>query len=162
MVDGENVPLIVKIGKTYIVSASYKKSLLEIERFKDEGGREVSIETWWRNGCYTVKVKNQVEADLLQKCIGNYSSVWSSEDYDDLELDHTSDGCMEEFTFNEETWPREEEMENLSEEFEANLVGEEWLTRFEWLERKGFESLGCRYEIHNGIDVEEEIKQGAS
>ena len=37
----------------------------------------------------------------------------------------------------------------------CKLEGDDWMGRNEWLEERGFESWGCNWQIHGGIECVE-------
>ena len=148
------VPMKIEVGKTYEVNAYFKKSLFEIEQFKHEDGRMLNTEIMWRNGTFYIKVCNQDEADSLQECLGEDGEIWDYEDYEEIEMDSCFDGCSEDFVHYGNHFT-EEEQEALAEEYEEQLDSDEWMGRYEWLEERGFESLGCNWQIHGGIEAVE-------
>ena len=58
----------IEVGKTYEVNAYFKKSLFEIEQYKnEETGQMLNTEICWRNGTFFIKVCNEDEAEELVK-----------------------------------------------------------------------------------------------
>ena len=148
----------IEIGKTYTVSAYYKKSLCEIEMYKhEETNKCLNTEVIWRNGMFVVRIEDEDEAECLQNTIGEDGDIWDYEDYSNIEMDSTYDGCAEEFVFygSGETEWSDEETEALEEDYEEAMDEGEIFGTYDFLESLGYESLGCNYQIHNGTIVEE-------
>ena len=143
----------IEIGETYAVSAYFKKSLTEIEMFKHEDGRRLNTEIGWRNGTFMIRVEDEDEQNALQESLGEDGDIWDYDDYSNIEMDSTFDGCWEEFIFFGNHFT-EEEQEALEQEYEDQLEEGDWQSRYEWLEERGFESEGCNWQIHGGTDVE--------
>lgn len=148
----------IEIGKVYEVSAYWKKSLTEIEMFKHEDGKALNTEVLWRNGTFLIRPENQEEVDYLTDCQGEDGDIWDYEDYESIEMLETFDGCAEDFVFygsGENSWSEEEE-NKLEEEYETQLEDDdEWQSRYEFLEERGYISQGCNWQIHGGITIEE-------
>ena len=104
-----------------------------------------------------LKLCNQDEADSLQECLGEDGEIWDYEDYEEIEMDSCFDGCSEDFVHYGNHFT-EAEQEALAEEYEEQLDSDEWMGRYEWLEERGFESLGCNWQIHGGIEEESETE----
>jgi len=144
----------IKIGETYAVSAYTKKSMIEIEQFKnEETGKMLNTEIGWRNGTFIVRVENEDEKESLENSIGEDGDEWDFEDYSNIEMDSTFDGCWEDFIFYGNHFT-EEEQEALNEEYEAQLESDNWQSRYEFLEERGYDSWGCNWMIVNGTYVE--------
>tara|TARA_B100000123_G_scaffold270485_1_gene248414 strand:+ start:767 stop:1300 length:534 start_codon:yes stop_codon:yes gene_type:complete len=144
----------IEVGKTYQIDPLYKKSLVEIEQFRHEDGRMLNTEVLWRGGTFHIKITNQEEADELQGCIGEDGDMWDYESFEEIEMDSTFDGCSEDFIFYGNHFT-EEEQEQMNEAYEAQMESDDWMSRYEWLEDQGFESLGCNWIIEGGLQVEE-------
>jgi hypothetical protein len=97
---------------------------------------------------------NEEEAEELQNCIGEDGEIWDFEQWEAIELDSCFDGCSEDFVHYGNHFT-EEEQEALAEEYEEQMDTDEWMSRYEWLEERGFESLGCNWQIHGGIEAVE-------
>ena len=89
---------------------------------------------------------------LLQESLGEDGDIWDYDDYPNIEMDSTFDGCWEEFIFFGNRFT-EEEQEALEQEYEDQLEEGDWQS-YEWLEERGFEPEGCNWQIHGGTDVE--------
>lgn len=149
----------IEIGKTYDVSAYYKKSLTEIEMFHNpKTDQRMNTEVCWRNGTFRVTIENEDEVGYLQACIGEDGDVWDYEDYETIELVDTFDGCSEDFVFYGKGWD-DETKEALEEGYfdpdEEAEDYEEFFGAYDYLEIKGFESQDCNWQIHGGVTVEE-------
>ena len=150
----------IEVGKTYEINAYFKKSMFEIEQFKnEETGQMLNTEIMWRNGTFYIKVMNEDEAEELQSCLyiegeQEEPGIWDFESYEACEMDNTFDGCSEEFVHYGDHFT-EEEQDQLNEDYEEQLEGDDWMGRNEWLEERGFESLGCNWQIHGGVEAVE-------
>jgi len=144
----------IEIGKTYSLSAYNKKSLFEIEMFKNpDNGKMLNTEVMWRNGTFIVRVEDLDEQIELEACIGEDGDEFDYDSFSNIEMWDCFDGCSEDFVHYGNHFT-EEEQEQLAEDYEEQLEGDDWMSRYEWLEERGFESLGCNYVIHGGIEVE--------
>ena len=81
----------IEIGKSYEITASWKKSLYEIEMFKHKDGRALNTEICWRNGTFIVHIENEIEQLDLQDCVydeetNNEPDDWDYESYNNVEL----------------------------------------------------------------------------
>ena len=147
----------IEIGKTYTVCAYYKKSLYEIEMYKhEETNKCLNTEVMWRNGTFVVRIEDEDEAECLQNTIGEDGDIWDYEDYSNIEMDSTYDGCAEDFVFygSGETEWSDEETEALEEDYAEAMDEGEIFGAYDFLESLGYESLGCNYQIHHGTIVE--------
>ena len=154
----------IEIGKSYEITASWKKSLYEIEMFKHKDGRALNTETCWRNGTFIVHIEDEIEQLDLQDCIydektNSEPDDWDYESYSNVDHQDSYDGCSEDFVHFGNHFT-EDEQQALDEEYEKNLEDDWSYSRFEWLENThGFESLGCNWQIFGGINVEEFIEE---
>jgi len=150
----------IELGKSYEVSAYHKKSLTEIEMFDNpELKKKLNTEVLWRNGTFLVTPTNEEEVEALQSALGEDGDVWDFEDYEDIELYDTFDGCAEDFVFYG-SYFSDEEQEALEEEYDTLLESDDWQSRYEFLEGKGYDSLGCNWMIHGGIIAYEKENNG--
>jgi hypothetical protein len=150
----------IEVGKTYEINAYFKKSMFEIEQFKnEETGQMLNTEIVWRNGTFFVKVMNEEEAEELQNCLyiegeQEEPEIWDFESYEACEMDSTFDGCAEDFVFYG-TYFTEEEQDQLNEDYDEQLDSDDWVSRYEFLEERGFDSWGCNWQVHGGIEAVE-------
>ena len=150
----------IEVGKTYEINAYFKKSMFEIEQFKnEETGQMLNTEIMWRNGTFYIKVMNEDEAEELQSCLyiegeQEEPEIWDFESYEACEMDSTFDGCSEEFVFYGNHFT-EAEQDQLNEEFDEQMESDDWMSRYEWLEERGFDSWGCNWQVHGGIEAVE-------
>ena len=150
----------IEVGKTYEICAYFKKSMFEIEQFKnEETGQMLNTEIMWRNGTFFVKVMNEEEAEELQSCLyiegeQEEPEIWDFESFEACEMDSTFDGCSEDFVFYG-THFTEEEQDQLNEDFDEQMESDDWMGRYEFLESKGFDSWGCNWQVHGGIEAVE-------
>ena len=144
----------IEVGKTYDVSAMWKKSTFEIEQYKnEETDQMLNTEVMWRSGSFRVTIKNEEEASMLQSSIGDDGDIWDYEDYEEIELLETWDGCSEDFVFYGPNWT-DEDKEELEDSY-LNQDDDEWFSMYEFLENRGYAALDCNWQIHNGTIVEE-------
>lgn len=150
----------IEVGKTYEINAYFKKSMFEIEQFKnEETGQMLNTEIMWRNGTFYVKVMNIEEAADLQSCLyiegeQEEPEIWDFESFEACEMDSTFDGCSEDFVFYGHHFT-EEQQDALNEEYDEQMESDDWVSRYEFLEEKGFDSWGCNWQIHGGIEAVE-------
>lgn len=150
----------IEVGKTYEINAYFKKSMFEIEQFKnEETGQMLNTEIMWRNGTFYVKVMNIEEAADLQSCLyiegeQEEPEIWDFESFEACEMDSTFDGCSEDFVFYGHHFT-EEQQDALNEEYDEQMESDDWVSRYEFLEEKGFDSWGCNWQVHGGIEAVE-------
>ena len=150
----------IEVGKTYEINAYFKKSMFEIEQFKnEETGQMLNTEIMWRNGTFYVKVMNIEEAADLQSCLyiegeQEEPEIWDFESFEACEMDSTFDGCSEDFVFYGNHFT-EEQQDALNEEYDEQMESDDWVSRYEFLEEKGFDSWGCNWQVHGGIEAVE-------
>jgi hypothetical protein len=150
----------IEVGKTYEINAYFKKSLFEIEQYKnEETGQMLNTEIMWRNGTFYIKVANIEEAADLQSCLyiegeQEEPEIWDFESFEACEMDSCFDGCSEDFVHYGNHFT-EEEQEQLAEDYEEQLDSDDWMGRYEWLEERGFDSWGCNWQIHGGVEAVE-------
>jgi hypothetical protein len=150
---------IIEVGKSYRVSAYWKKSLTEIEMFSHEDGRRLNTEVQWRNGEFVITIANEEEADELQSCLGEDGEIWDYESFERIEMWECFDGCWEDFVHYGNSFS-EEEREALSEEYEA--CEDACFSRYDFLEDLGFEAQGCNWQIHGGVVAYESEEEAPS
>lgn len=150
----------IEVGKTYEINAYFKKSLFEIEQYKnEETGQMLNTEIMWRNGTFFVKVTNEEEAEELQSTLyiegeQEEPEIWDFESFEECEMDSCFDGCAEDFVFYGSHFT-EEEQDALNEEYDEQMESDDWVSRYEFLEEKGFDSWGCNWQVHGGIEAVE-------
>jgi hypothetical protein len=150
----------IEVGKTYEINAYFKKSLFEIEQYKnEETGQMLNTEIMWRNGTFYVKVMNIEEAADLQSCLyiegeQEEPEIWDFESFEECEMDSCFDGCSEDFVFYGHHFT-EEQQDALNEEYDEQMESDDWVSRNEFLEEKGFDSWGCNWQVHGGIEAVE-------
>ena len=118
--------------------------------FRHESGKALNTEVLWRNGTFRITVANEEERDYLQSSLGEDGEIWDYEDYENIEMIETFDGCAEDFVFE---WMKmaitnghdmtDEDKEKLEEDYEEQL----WMSRYDYLEEKGYMSQGCNWQI---------------
>jgi len=156
----------IEIGKTYAVSAYWKKSLSEIEQYKHEDtGKMLNTEVLWRNGTFMIRMENEEERAELESTMyieehaEEEPEIWDFEAYENIEMDSTFDGVSEDWVSygsGEQAWA-EGEFDTLQEKYEEDLDNEEldYFGAYDWLEDNGYQSLGCNWQIHGGTLIEE-------
>ena len=142
----------IEVGKSYDIHALWKKSTFEIEMYRNKDtDQSLNTEICWRSGSFRVTIQNQEEAETLQQSIGEDGEIWDYEDYEEIELLETWDGCGEDFEFYGPNWD-EESQDELRESYADD---DECFSMYEFLENRGFDSLGCNFQVHGGVAVEE-------
>lgn len=147
----------IKVGGSYDINAYWKKSLTEIEMFRHESGKALNTEVLWRNGTFRITIANEEERDYLQSSLGEDGEIWDYEDYENIEMIETFDGCAEDFVFygsGDNEWS-DEDKEKLEEDYEEQLESDDWMSRYDYLEEKGYMSQGCNWQIHGGVSAVE-------
>jgi hypothetical protein len=143
----------IEIGKVYEINAVWKKQTIEIEQFwSQDEQRGLNTEILWRNGTFLVRPTNQEEVDYLLRCEGEDGDIWDSEAFTHCELMETYDGIAEDFIFGS-GWDddEQEQMENM---YEEQLESDDYESRYEFLENRGYHSTECDFQIHGGINIE--------
>ena len=134
--------------------------MFEIEQFKnEETGQMLNTEIMWRNRTFYVKVMNIEEAADLQSCLyiegeQEEPEIWDFESFEACEMDSTFDGSSEDFVFYGHHFT-EEQQDALNEEYDEQMESDDWVSRYEFLEEKGFDSWGCNWQVHGGIEAVE-------
>ena len=138
------------IGNTYEVSALNRNSLTEIVQFENEKTKKMlNVETIWKNGNFTITIKNDEEREELQNCIGDDGNIFDYENYEKIELQDYFDDKGSEFIYWNSCGIDEKEQEQLEDEFQNSSAH----IRQDFLEEKGFKSLFTNYQIHGGVLV---------
>ena len=131
------------MNKSYLISPSYKKSLEEIETFKDTNGRFVDVMTIWRGGEYIIHPENEEELQSLQHYTEEEGICIT--DFKNWELNSTYDG-VETSIYMYGAWSDEDK------ETYQNRFNEEGYTIFE---DDGFEPTDMEVYIQCPIEMEE-------
>ena len=138
------------VGNTYNVSAYNRNSLTEITQYENiKTKKMLNVETMWKNGNFTITIKNDEEKEELQNCIGDDGDVFDYERYEDIELEDYFDDKSSEFIYWNSCGIDEKEQEHLEDEFQNSSSH----IRQDFLEEKGFDSLFTNYQIHGGLVV---------
>lgn len=137
--------------KTYRICNKYKKSVEEVEFWRNSGTKQtLAVNVLWRYGEYLITPEDEEEeAELLR-----YANLTDEELEDDntfevtafgnWELDHTWDGCSEDVYLH---W------DHSDEEYDA-FMEEYWEDRYSYLEETlGFYSEDGEIFIYNGIEI---------
>ena len=149
----------IDVGKTYLVSNAFKKSIWEVEVFNhdDKDKKGLNTEVCWRSGSWLVTPQNDEEIELLKAMQINDPSnddfkegFLDLSDFEECELMETYDGVEERIEWHP-GW-EEEDKEKLEEEFAADDDAFGW---YDFLTERGYDSHGCENYIYNGILVEE-------
>lgn len=135
----------IEAGKRYAITPQFKKSVEDIEFFRNEETREqISVTTLWRGGDYYIIPDNEEEVEMLESCIEDGEIEITA--FGNWELGSTWDGVSLDFEVCA-TDKSSEEQENLIEQLEEDY----WT----WLEENEYDSYDCEIYIYNGIEVEE-------
>lgn len=143
----------IEIGKSYSVSAHWKKSLVENETWANENGQLIIVSTLWRNGTFIITPQNEFEVEQLQEHLDNagktdFNGELEIFDFEDVEFDSTFDGISTDLDFLGTYEWTDEEKEKIEEGYY-----EDWSTYLET--ELNMDSDGCEYTIVGGIEVEE-------
>ena len=96
------------------------------------------------------KISN--DSDEIMEDATQETNTQNDKDEQEIEMDNSYDGQSEEFVHYGDHFT-EEEQEALAEEYEDQLEDDDWMGRNEWLEERGFETLGCNWQIHGGVEA---------
>ncbi len=152
----------IEVGKTYLVSNAFKKSIWEVEPFHHEDKSKIGLNTeiCWRSGSWLITPQNDEEIELLKEMQINDPSnddfkegFLDLSDFEECELQETFDGVEERIEYHE-GWT-DEDKEKLEEEFEAD---EEVFGWYDFLTERGYDSYGCENYIYNGVLIEEQTE----
>jgi len=148
----------VEVGKSYMVSNYWKKTVHEVESWVSEDNRKVvCVETRWRGGSFIITPQHEGEAEELQHHYDKredsmFEEVLEITDFEEYEFDSTFDGVSEYLTFTgAHKWSEAEE-----EEITENYY-EEWTSYLE--EDLNLSSEGCEISIIGGIEIEEYTRE---
>jgi len=145
--------LVLQVGKTYVISPKWKKTLIEIEVYAHADGRRLNTEKLWRAGSFEVTIKDEEELKELNACLTD-GTEWQSDNFESFELLDAWDGISSEFVFYGSSFSAKDK-NALTEEYEAQLEGDDWEDMYEFLCSKGYEPVAVDYIIYSGIEVEE-------
>jgi len=139
----------IEIGKSYSVSAKFKKSLVEVESWSNEETNQwINVETLWRNGTFCITPTNEEEVEMLIAGMKEDADEFELCLFEDWTVDDCFDGCSEDLYFMGTYEWTDEEKETIEDGYQ-----EEWSSYLE--ETLNMQSEGCDYTIYNGIDIEE-------
>ena len=139
----------IEIGKHYIIEASFKKRVTEVEFYK-KNDETILFDTLWRNGEFRIEPTLQGECDYIQKFIDLDKD--SHDEFDlnvfvSMEMEGTFDGCSTHFRGNI--------TKDLQDQiYESDLSVHEYLT-----EELKYEHTDTEYYINGPIDVREVEKR---
>lgn len=161
--------------KHYLIEPTYKKSIIETERFdRQDNDQLLTMETGWRWGAFMIDVpetEEEIQTFLESRCYESLEvfledhgatslsevllpseddeTVDLSEDYD-FDFLYTDDGCWTDFDISTNEMD-DDEAHELSEQ-----VGESFFEEgYTGLEEGGWESLGTDYYIDCPVTVVE-------
>ena len=139
----------IEIGKHYIIEASFKKRVTEVEFYK-KNDDTILFDTLWRNGEFRIEPTSQGECDYIQKFIDLDEDSYDEFDLNvfiSMEMEGTFDGCSTDF--------RGDITKDLQDEiYESDLSVHEYLT-----EELKYEHTDTEYYINSSIDVREVEKR---
>lgn len=142
-----------EIGKSYTVSAYWKKSFEEVETWVNSETKQViNIETLWRNGTFVITPQNEEEVEVLQRHSDNAEDTDFNEtlsifdEFEEVEFDSSFDGISTDLQFLGSYEWTDEERETIEEEYY-----EDWTTYLEV--DLNMDSEGCEYYIYGGIEA---------
>lgn len=151
--------MIIQIGNTYEVCAYHKKSMYEIEQFSHDDGRQLNVETCWRNAVFYVKIDNELEQSTLQACIytdSNTPDIWDDECYTNIEMHDSIDSNSQDFVHYSNHFTVEQQ-DDLNNAYDSNQDSDDaaW-DKSEWLQdTHDFVSYASTWQVHGGVMVEE-------
>lgn len=138
----------IEIGKEYLVEHAIKKSVTEVETYEKEYDT-LQITTLWRGGEFVVTPQTEEEVDLLEQFRdGVEGETLCMNDFEEMEMSGTFDGCSEDFSG--------DVPENFDEELEK-AWDEDDLSRHEYLEENGWDHTDTEYFIYGQIEVSEVV-----
>jgi hypothetical protein len=138
----------IEIGKEYLVEHAIKKSVTEVETYEKEYDT-LQITTLWRGGEFVVTPQTDEEVDLLEQFQdGVEGETLCMNDFEEMEMSGTFDGCSEDFSG--------DVPENFDEELEK-AWDEDDLSRHEYLEENGWDHTDTEYFIYGQIEVSEVV-----
>jgi len=139
----------IEIGKHYIIEASFKKRVTEVEFYKKNDGA-ILFDTLWRNGEFRIEPTSQGECDYIQKFIDLDEDSYDEFDLNvfiSMEMEGTFDGCSTDF--------RGDITKDLQDKiYESDLSVHEYLT-----EELKYEHTDTEYYINGSIDLREVEKR---
>ena len=138
----------IEIGKEYLVEHAIKKSVTEVETYEKEYDT-LQITTLWRGGEFVVTPQTDEEVDLLEQFQdGVEGETLCMNDFEEMEMSGTFDGCSEDFSG--------DVPENFDEELDK-AWDEDDLSRHEYLEENGWDHTDTEYFIYGQIEVSEVV-----
>ena len=137
----------IEVGKRYIVTNKYKKSIEEVENFR-KGKVSFSLSTTWRSGSWAIIPQTEDECNELQKAQES-EDVFELYDFEEVEFLDTYDGDSMEFNF----WGHDDD-----EDLEDAVRELYWEEGCMGLEEDGWNELDPEVFIHYGINVEEAVQ----
>ena len=138
----------IEIGKEYLVEHAIKKSVTEVETYEKEYDT-LQITTLWRGGEFVVTPQTEEEVDLLEQFQdGVEGETLCMNDFEEMEMSGTFDGCSEDFSG--------DVPENFDEELDK-AWDEDDLSRHEYLEENGWDHTDTEYFIYGQIEVSEVV-----
>lgn len=133
-----------EVGKQYVVSNKYKKSVEEFS-FLNKGESRFTIEILWRSGEWLITPMNEMECGFLQDAYDNEMNLELS--FEEMEFLYTDDGIYEDFQFYGPLEKDKEEQERIIEGYYED--------GYMFLEEDGFTELDPETYIIGGIRAEE-------
>jgi hypothetical protein len=132
----------VEIDVPVVICATRKKSVTEVERYEDENGNTILVETLWRNGEFQITPASEYEVNYINENLGDKDgSEFDINTFIEWEMQGTFDGCS--MDFRGDTEKIEEAQED--DDFYYHT----------WLEENGYEHVDTEYYIYNGIELVE-------
>jgi|TARA_B110000967_G_C18895369_1_gene570228 hypothetical protein len=139
-------------GKTYVVTPRFKKCIEELEIFQHNkfSKKLVTVQRTWRGGSfYVTPTINELEwLEQSSMEVVDDKDEFALDNFEEWELDYTSDECACDFHFSSEF--SDEEREALITAIDENEYND-W---YEVLSENNFDGIDNEYNIWSGIDVE--------
>lgn len=149
----------LEIGKTYLVSNAFKKSIWEVEVYynDDKSKPGLNTEVCWRSGSWLITPQNEDEITELESfhikdpINDDYKEgCLDLSDFEECEMQSTHDGVEERIEYHN-GWS-DEDKEKLEQEFEDDEEAFGW---YDFLTERGYDSHGCENYIYNGVIIED-------
>ena len=133
---------------SYRITPKQKKSIIDVEIWRNKDGNECEVTNVWRYGEYHIMPKDNEEKVLLLDMVaqpqeGYVDDSFEVTKFEHWELDHVWDSCECSITTGFLAEDEEEEFVKKWEEDGECFLNEE-----------GFEPNGCDIYIHNGVEIE--------
>lgn len=135
---------------TYEITPKYKKSVEEIELWRNEEGNTFRTEVMWRSGTYLVHIQDADEMDMLQNAYDDEDAL-ELDDFSEFELVDTWDSCYENYALLDKEGNELDPEEDTYAQELLEAYEEDWSDA---LYERGFDSEDLYTTIYNGFNME--------